>query len=116
MKRREKNLGVGEETPVKLADPNGLTSSRDGEERSGLNTMRVMGAFVACLMILSVFFSLSVVLRDPPSDGIPPNERVHEVNVISEKGNHSSYFMGICTSVLSDFLGGKSRFPSVFVL
>lgn len=33
-----------------------------------LTLMRVMGFFVISFMLFSVLFSLSVVLRDPPSD------------------------------------------------
>ncbi|PKI33757.1 hypothetical protein CRG98_045855 [Punica granatum] len=85
MKRREKNQSGGEEVTMKLSDGNGLISSRDPERKNGVNTMRVMGAFVACLMVSSVFFSLSVVLRDLPSDGVPSEERVLEVDVKSQK-------------------------------
>jgi len=35
---------------------------------SPLTLMRVMGFFVISFMLFSVLFSLSVVLRDPPSD------------------------------------------------
>ncbi|KAK4752935.1 hypothetical protein SAY87_021733 [Trapa incisa] len=85
MKRREKNQGGCEEAPAKLADANGMTCSRDADGKSGLSKMRVMGVLVACLMISSVFFSLSVVLRDPPSDGVPPDERVLELNAKSRR-------------------------------
>lgn len=43
---------------------------RDSNRKCGLNLMQLMGFFVLCLMLFSVLFSVSVVLRDPPSDGI----------------------------------------------
>ncbi|XP_059644853.1 galactoside 2-alpha-L-fucosyltransferase-like [Cornus florida] len=43
---------------------------RPSETKCGSNLMKMMGIFVACLMALSVLFSVSVILRDPPSDGI----------------------------------------------
>lgn len=36
--------------------------------------MRLMGILVVCLMVVSVLFSVSVVLRDPPSDGVWASE------------------------------------------
>lgn len=82
MKRLKKNQGEGDtEDALQLPDPDG---PRDPERKSRLSAMQSMGAFVACLMVLSVLFSVLVVLRDPPSDGVPPEERV--VQVKSQKG------------------------------
>ncbi|KAF7806211.1 galactoside 2-alpha-L-fucosyltransferase-like [Senna tora] len=43
---------------------------RDSGPKCGLNLVQLMGFFVLCLMLFSVLFSVSVVLRDPPSDGV----------------------------------------------
>lgn len=43
---------------------------KDANKKCGLNLMQLMGLFVLCLMLFSVLFSVSVVLRDPPSDGV----------------------------------------------
>ncbi|KAI8017534.1 Galactoside 2-alpha-L-fucosyltransferase [Camellia lanceoleosa] len=51
-------------------DPVNAVVSRVPETKWGLNPLKLMGVFVACLMGLSVLFSVSVILRDPLSDGI----------------------------------------------
>ena len=43
---------------------------RDQERKCGLNSMRLMSFVVVALMVVSVVFSVSVVLQDPPSDGV----------------------------------------------
>lgn len=43
---------------------------RDPDRKSGSNPMRLVGIVVVCLMIISVLFSVSVVLKDPPSDKV----------------------------------------------
>lgn len=40
------------------------------ERKCALNLMKLMGVFLLLVMGLSVLFSVSVVLRDPPSDGL----------------------------------------------
>ncbi|KAH7852090.1 hypothetical protein Vadar_020495 [Vaccinium darrowii] len=40
------------------------------ETKYGLNPMKLMGILVACLMLLSVVFSVSVILEDLPSESI----------------------------------------------
>ncbi|KAH6799084.1 fucosyltransferase 1 [Perilla frutescens var. frutescens] len=40
------------------------------ERKCGFNLMKLMGVFLVLVMALSVLFSVSVVLRDPPSDGL----------------------------------------------
>ncbi|XP_052179713.1 galactoside 2-alpha-L-fucosyltransferase-like [Diospyros lotus] len=56
--------------------------SRAPEPKCGLNPMKLMGIFVACLMILSVLFSVSVIFNDPiyESVWIGAEARVLEVN------------------------------------
>ncbi|EXB44705.1 Galactoside 2-alpha-L-fucosyltransferase [Morus notabilis] len=46
------------------------TVPRDSEKKLSLRLMRTMGIFVVCLMVFSVLFSVSVVLKDPPSDAV----------------------------------------------
>ncbi|XP_057472933.1 galactoside 2-alpha-L-fucosyltransferase-like isoform X2 [Actinidia eriantha] len=53
--------------PPKVKDPGDDAVSRAPEIKCGLNTLQLMGGFVACLMGL---FSVSVILRDLPSYGI----------------------------------------------
>ncbi|CAK9312262.1 unnamed protein product [Citrullus colocynthis] len=40
------------------------------ELKCGFSSIRVMGMFVVLMMFISVIFSVSVVLRDPPSDAV----------------------------------------------
>ncbi|XP_028753612.1 galactoside 2-alpha-L-fucosyltransferase-like [Neltuma alba] len=55
----------------KLSDSDSRDNySRDPDKKSGFNLMRLMGFFLLCLMLFSALFSVSVVLRDPPSDGV----------------------------------------------
>ncbi|XP_030473552.1 galactoside 2-alpha-L-fucosyltransferase-like [Syzygium oleosum] len=80
MRRLNKNVNDPDE-PSKQSDPDDApTLPRDPDKRPGYGPMRVMGVFVVCLMATSVVFSLSVVLRDPPTNGVPAEgRRVHEV-------------------------------------
>ncbi|KAA8540984.1 hypothetical protein F0562_024878 [Nyssa sinensis] len=66
MKRLSKNSN----DPAKPSDPGNNDDYRAPKVKCGLNPMKMMGIFVACLMGLSVLFSISVILRDPLSDGI----------------------------------------------
>lgn len=70
MKRLRRN--PDESDPETNPDPDGEGSfSKDQHERKcGLSSMKMMGFFVVALMIVSVVFSVSVVLQDPPSDGV----------------------------------------------
>ncbi|GKU89769.1 hypothetical protein SLEP1_g3864 [Rubroshorea leprosula] len=43
---------------------------RDPERNNGFSTIRLMGILVVILMAVSVLFSVSVVLKDPPTDGV----------------------------------------------
>ncbi|KAI6683147.1 hypothetical protein NL676_029060 [Syzygium grande] len=80
MRRLNKNANDPDE-PSKQSDPDAPpTLPIDPDKRPGYGPMRVMGVFVVCLMATSVVFSLSVVLRDPPTNGVPAEgRRVHEV-------------------------------------
>lgn len=53
-----------------LRDQGNSAVSRAPETKCGLNPMKSMGILVACLMILSVVFSVSVILEDLPSESI----------------------------------------------
>ncbi|KAK6123192.1 hypothetical protein DH2020_043049 [Rehmannia glutinosa] len=60
------NGGGGQTMPA--SDHGNDVVSRVPEWKCGLNPMKLMGVFVVLVMGLSVLFSVSVVLRDPPSD------------------------------------------------
>ncbi|KAK6123169.1 hypothetical protein DH2020_043071 [Rehmannia glutinosa] len=60
------NGGGGQTTPA--SDHGNDVVSRGPEFKCGLNPMKLMGVLVVLVMGLSVLFSVSVVLRDPPSD------------------------------------------------
>lgn len=79
----------------------------DPDRKLGSNPMRLMGIIVACLIVVSVLFSVSVVLSDPPSDRIwePSGKRVLEVE--PRKGTCLLGFYKVLVSVrlsLSMFL------------
>ncbi|XP_018850888.1 galactoside 2-alpha-L-fucosyltransferase-like [Juglans regia] len=59
----------------------------DPDRKSGYNPMRLMGITVVCLMVISVLFSASVILKDPPSDGIREASQTRVLQVGSEKGS-----------------------------
>lgn len=50
------------------------------------NSMRMMGLAVVTLMLVSVLFSVSVVLRDPPDDGVWEANEAKSFEVKSRKG------------------------------
>lgn len=50
-------------------DPHGDLKCNQ-EMRCGFSSIRVMGMFLVLMMFISVIFSVSVVLRDPPSDAV----------------------------------------------
>ncbi|KAF8104748.1 hypothetical protein N665_0169s0031 [Sinapis alba] len=97
MKRGKKSSNAGD--PVTNSDtPTG--SSEVDAMKPSLSSMKSMGLLLAVLMVASVMFSLSVVLRDPPSDDVVESVaasrvlqlRFHQANesdgVSSEKKNH----------------------------
>ncbi|KAL5544528.1 hypothetical protein UlMin_008312 [Ulmus minor] len=67
MKRFRKNP---EDDPAKLSDFDAHSVLRNLERKNESGLMRTMGIFVVGLMVFSVLFSVSVVLKDPPSDGV----------------------------------------------
>ena len=68
MKKRFSNNH--DDVAVKFSDLDNQSLMTDQDIKCGINLMRLMGIFVVCLILLSVLFSVSVVLRDPPSDGV----------------------------------------------
>lgn len=97
MKRGKKNSDAGE--PVTNPDTQTGSSEVDTVKPS-LSSMKSMGLLLAVLMVASVMFSLSVVLRDPPSDDVVESVaasrvlqlRFHRANgsngEVSEKKDH----------------------------
>ena len=84
MKRFKKNL---EDNHSKLSDFDTHNSVlRDPDKKLGLNLMRVMGIFVVCLMVFSVLFSVSLVLKDPPSDSVLEASGAKVLQVNTNKG------------------------------
>lgn len=67
MKRGKKSSDAGE--PVTNPDTRTGSSEADAVKPS-LSSMKSMGLLLAVLMVASVMFSLSVVLRDPPYNGV----------------------------------------------
>ncbi|KAG2324216.1 hypothetical protein Bca52824_006944 [Brassica carinata] len=97
MKRGKKSSDASE--PVTNSDTRTGSSEVDAMKPS-LSSMKSMGLLLAVLMVASVMFSLSVVLRDPPSDDVVESVaasrvlqlRFHQANesdgVLSEKKDH----------------------------
>ncbi|EOA35363.1 hypothetical protein CARUB_v10020557mg [Capsella rubella] len=67
MKRGKKNPDAGD--PLSNSDTRAGSSELNGMKPS-MSSMKSMGILLAVLMVASVMFSLSVVLRDPPSDAV----------------------------------------------
>lgn len=54
-----------------LWDKDPLSDLKNNQEmKCGFSSIRVMGMFAVLMMFISVVFSVSVVLRDPPSDAV----------------------------------------------
>ena len=71
---------------LKQLDPEHQTVSRPLDRKCEQNPMRLMGILVVCLMVVSVLFSLSTVLRDPPSDGVSAIEEAKFLQLNPRKG------------------------------
>ncbi|KAL1216758.1 Fucosyltransferase 3 [Cardamine amara subsp. amara] len=76
MKRGKKSSDAGD--PVTNSDTRTGSSELDAM-RPNLSSMKSMGLLLAVLMAASVMFSLSVVLRDPPSDDVVETEAASRV-------------------------------------
>lgn len=71
------------------------TVSNGLECESGLNPMKFMGIFVVCLMGLSVLFSLSAILQNPPSESLWTVAEARPLDVLPQKGTSFSFFFGL---------------------
>ncbi|KAE8124007.1 hypothetical protein FH972_018919 [Carpinus fangiana] len=70
MKRVKKTPDDDDDDLASLPDSDTHTVLVDPDRKLGSNPMRLMGIIVVCLMVVSVLFSVSVVLSDLPSDSI----------------------------------------------
>lgn len=76
MKRGKKNSDAGD--PVTTSDSRTGSGELD-VMKPNLSSMKSMGLLLAVLMVASVLFSLSVVLRDPPSDDVVESDAASRV-------------------------------------
>lgn len=85
MKRFKKNS----EDPINHSDPQNhcVHSGRDTDRKCGNGSMRLMGILAVCLMVISVVFSVCVVLRDPPSDIVWAFAEARTLEVNPKKGS-----------------------------
>ncbi|AEE35589.1 fucosyltransferase 3 [Arabidopsis thaliana] len=91
MKRGKKNSDAGDR--LTNSDTRTGSSELNAMMKPSLSSMKTMGLLLAVLMVASVMFSLSVVLRDPPSDDVIETEaasrvlqsRLHQDGGLSEK-------------------------------
>ena len=83
MRRFNKNPDNNAE---KFSDLNIHYILKDRNVKCGPNMMRLMGIFVVCLVLFSVLFSVSMVLRDPPSDGVGDASSTTVFQVSQTKG------------------------------
>lgn len=88
MKRFNKNPDTDQGTrpdPESRSDNNALRYP-DSECRFELNFMRLMAILLIILMAVSVLFSVSMVLRDLPDDGVWETNEARVFEVKSQKG------------------------------
>ncbi|KAH0975738.1 hypothetical protein GBA52_017637 [Prunus armeniaca] len=89
MKRFKQNLdGDHLSTHLDLDTRNAL---RDPDRKSRLSSMKVMGIFVAGLIVFSVLFSVNVVLRDPPSDAVFETSKARVLEVEHRKDSEDQF-------------------------
>lgn len=93
MKRFSKNLN-GDDSSKHL-DLDTHNALRDPDRNAGLSPMRVMGIFVACLIVLSVLFSVNVVLRDPPSDAVYGASKARVLEVEPNKSSEDQFSQSV---------------------
>lgn len=92
---------------------------RDPDRKLRLSVMRIMGIFVVCLMVFSVLFSVSVVLKDPPSDGVLDASETSVLHLKPDKGTWflvhcRCWFMGLDYIFFVSFVLCKN--PNVFLV
>ncbi|KAL4398648.1 hypothetical protein HN51_003255 [Arachis hypogaea] len=83
-----RNVEEGGDTDDALKNLN-LNLSSDLEKKNNTTTlplMRLMGFFLVSFMLFSVLFSLSVVLRDPPSDAVLEASPTLTTTVFQQQG------------------------------
>lgn len=105
MKRFKKNLDDDNDNHSEKRPDSDIHSFLvDPDRKSGYNPMRLMGITVVCLMVISVLFSASVILKDPPSDGIREASQTRVLQVGSEKGTWFCAFEGFKCWVRFEFV------------
>ncbi|KAI4335974.1 hypothetical protein L6164_014558 [Bauhinia variegata] len=87
MRFRKKSIDDAE----KFSDWDTHCVLKDPNIKCGLNLMRLMGIFVVFLMLFSVLFSVSVILRDPPSDGVSDASPVTVFQVKDSQGSDNVF-------------------------
>lgn len=85
MKRFKQNLDADDLS--KHLDLDTRSALREPDRKSASGSMKVMGIFVAALILFSVLFSVNVVLRDPPSDAVFETSKAAVLEVEARKGN-----------------------------
>lgn len=83
MKRGKKNSDADD--PATSSDSRTGSSELDAMKPT-LSSMKSMGLLLAVLMAASVMFSLSVVLRDPPSDDVTETDAASRVQLRFHQG------------------------------
>ncbi|XP_010030144.2 galactoside 2-alpha-L-fucosyltransferase isoform X2 [Eucalyptus grandis] len=105
MRRPGRAAGDADE-PSKPSDPDAPIVPRDPDRKPRwLGPIRVMGVFVACLMATSVVFSVAVVLRDPPTNGVPAEGGVREVTAPKATSSNEAASQTV-EEKKNEFLGG----------
>ncbi|PRQ16220.1 putative Type 1 galactoside alpha-(1,2)-fucosyltransferase [Rosa chinensis] len=89
MKRFSKTLNGDD--PSKYSDSGTRNALTDPDRNPGLSPMRVMGIFIACLILFSVLFSINVVLRDPPSDAVHEASKNRVLEVEPRKSSEDQF-------------------------
>ncbi|XP_022868798.1 galactoside 2-alpha-L-fucosyltransferase-like [Olea europaea var. sylvestris] len=82
------------------------TVSNGLEWESGLNPMKFMGIFVVCLMGLSVLFSLSAILQNPPSESLWTVAEARPLDVLPQKATNQEEDLSQPVEVPKDKLFG----------
>lgn len=85
MKRLKKNPDDDDDL-ARHPDSDTHTVLVDPDRKLGSNPMRLMAIIVVCLMVVSVLFSVSVVLNDPPSDSIRESSEKRFLELEPSKG------------------------------
>uniref|UniRef100_A0A7N0TZR0 Fucosyltransferase n=1 Tax=Kalanchoe fedtschenkoi TaxID=63787 RepID=A0A7N0TZR0_KALFE len=91
MKRLVRNSSGDQSKPSHQVAPDGFNSREVLDRRCGHISLKLMGVLVACLILLSVLFSVSVGFRDQPPDGgfAFAEARVLENEVLRPEGSFS---------------------------